>query len=360
MAKKIIYGRNTTKLTDEQHRQRIKDVHNGNIIALSSYIDTRHFVRYKCLKHNFEWNGRPNMIMGGSTSCPDCKHERRIEISSDTLDSLKEKIYNSCGNEYKVLDNEYFGHDHKMQFMHYPDDGGKPHIVISYPSRILNKKSGCPVCSGMQISKGYNDIATTDPEIASWFLNKEESYIYSKSSNKKVDFKCPTCGHISHKLINQVSRDRDIRCPICKDGILYPNKFIFNSLLQIQNKLDFLHREYQPNWCKFIYNNTTRKGIYDIYFGINNKQYIIEMDGGFHNKYNHMSGQTVEETQYIDKQKDLLAEKHNIHVVRIDSNYIGFEDRYEYLRTNIENSELKYILPLSLIDFNEANIKSPI
>lgn len=114
MVKKIIYGRNTTKLTDEQHRQRIKDVHNGNIVALSSYIDTRHFVRYKCLKHNFEWDGRPNMIMGGSTSCPDCKHERRIEISSDTLDSLKEKIYNSCGDEYKVLDNEYFGHDHKM------------------------------------------------------------------------------------------------------------------------------------------------------------------------------------------------------------------------------------------------------
>lgn len=358
MAYKITYGRNTIKLTDKQHKQRIYNAHKGNVIALSEYINNRTFVKYKCLKHNYEWDGSPSIVMSGSTGCPTCQHDRRIEYLSDTLDSLKEKIFNSCGDEYKVLDNEYLGHNHKMRFMHYPNDGGKPHIVVSYPSRILTKKSGCPVCSGMQTSKGYNDIATTDPEIASWFLNKEESYIYSKSSNKKVDFKCPTCGHISHKLINQVSRDRDIRCPICKDGISYPNKFIFNSLLQIQNKLDFLHREYQPNWCKFVYNNTTRKGIYDIYFGINNKQYIIEMDGGFHNKYNHMSGQTVEESQYIDKQKDLLAEKHNIHVVRIDSNYIGFEDRYEYLRTNIENSELKDILPLSLIDFNEANIKS--
>ena len=357
MAKKIIYGRNTTKLTDEQHRQRIKDAHHGNIVALSDYIDTRHFVRYKCIKHNFEWDGRPNMVMGGSTSCPDCQHERRIEFLSDDLQSLKEKIFNKWGNEYEVLDTEYIDHNHKMNFRHNLKDGTS-HIVYSYPGRILCENSGCPVCSGMQVSKGYNDIATTDPEIASWFTNKEETYIYAKYSNKKVDFSCPNCGHIVHKCINQVSSDRDIRCPICKDGISYPNKFIFNCLLQIKNKLDFLDREYDPDWCKFPYKDGERRGIYDIYFGINENQYIIEMDGGLHIKDNRMSGQTVEESQYIDNQKDLLAEEHNIHIIRIDSNYTGFDDRYEYLRTNIENSELKNILPLNLIDFDEANIKS--
>ena len=73
-----------------------------------------------------------------------------------------------------------------------------------------------------------------------------------QNSNKHTDFKCPVCGYIcKDKSINQVNRDMDVRCPICKDGISYPNKFIFNSLLQIKDKLDFLDSEYRPRWCKF-------------------------------------------------------------------------------------------------------------
>lgn len=356
MAKKIIYGRNTTKLTDEQHRQRIKEAHNGNIVALSDYIDTRHLVRYMCVKHNFEWDGRPNTVMGGSTSCPDCQHDRRIEFLSDTIDSVKEKIYNKWGDEYEVVDTEYHGHESKMNFIHHRKDGVS-HPIYTTVGRIMADVE-CAVCCNQQIVKGFNDIATLDPEIASWFTNKEDTYIYTCHSNKKVDFTCPTCGHQMKKSLNQVSKDRDLRCPVCKDGISYPNKFIFNSLRQIEDKLDFLEREHKPEWCRFPFKDYERQGIYDIYFGINDKLFIIEMDGGFHDKYNHMSGQTVEESHYIDSQKDLLAEKQGIHVVRIDSNYKGFEDRYEYLRTNIENSELKDILPLDLIDFDEANIKS--
>ena len=356
MAKKIIYGRNTTKLTDEQHRQRIKEAHNGNIVALSDYIDTRHLVRYMCVKHNFEWDGRPNTVMGGSTSCPDCQHDRRIEFLSDTIDSVKEKIYNKWSDEYEVVDTEYHGHESKMNFIHHRKDGVS-HPIYTTVGRIMADVE-CAVCCNQLIVKGFNDIATLDPEIASWFTNKEDTYIYTCHSNKKVDFTCPTCGHQMKKSLNQVSKDRDLRCPVCKDGISYPNKFIFNSLRQIEDKLDFLEREHKPEWCRFPFKDYERQGIYDIYFGINDKLFIIEMDGGFHDKYNHMSGQTVEESHYIDSQKDLLAEKQGIHVVRIDSNYKGFEDRYEYLRTNIENSELKDILPLDLIDFDEANIKS--
>lgn len=356
MAKKIIYGRNATKLTDEQHRQRIKEAHNGNIIALSDFVNVRTFVRYKCLKHDFEWDGRPNMVMGGSTSCSDCQHDRRIEFLSDTIESVKEKIYNKYGGEYEVVDTEYFGHEHKMNFIHHRKDGIS-HPIYTTVGRIMADVE-CAVCCNQQIVKGFNDIATLDPEIASWFTNKEDTYIYTCHSNKKVDFTCPTCGHQMKKSLNQVSADRDLRCPVCKDGISYPNKFIFNSMLQIEDKLDFLDREHQPEWCKFPFKDYERQGIYDIYFGINGKEYIVEMDGGFHDKYNHMSGQTVEESHYIDSQKDLLAEQRDIHVIRIDSNYKGFEDRYEYLRNNIENSELKDILPLDLIDFDEANIKS--
>lgn len=356
MAYKITYGENRKKLTDEVHKQRILNAFDGNVIALTPYIDTRTKVTYKCLKHDYIWEGRPNMPMHGSTGCKYCKHDRRIEILSDTLDSVKQKIYDKYGDEYEITDTEYWGHEYKMNFIHHLPDGSF-HTLVSLPSRIL-ADSGCPVCSGMQISKGFNDIATTDPEIASWFVNEEETFIYSKHSNVKVNFKCPTCGHILNKSLNQVSKDRDIRCPICKDGISYPNKFIFNSLLQIEDKLNVLKREYRPDWCKFTYKGTERRGIYDIYFEINNKAYIVEMDGGFHKKYNNMNGQTIADSQYIDSRKDFLAIEHGIEIIRIDCCYNNYDDRFEYIMKNINNSIIPSIVPIELIDFEDANRKS--
>lgn len=356
MVQKIRYGRNTTKLTNEQHLQRIKEAHNGNVVSLTDYVNNRNFVRYKCLKHNFEWNGRPSAVMAGSTGCPDCQHERRLENINNKLDYVKEEIRLKYGDEYELIDSKYNGYKNKMNFIHHVKDG-RSHILSSSISRVMSD-SACPVCSGKQVAKGFNDIATLDPEIASWFANKEETYIYTCNSNVKIEFICPTCKHHMVKNLNQISKDRDLRCPICKDGISYPNKFIFNSLLQIVDKLDFLDREYNPDWCEFTYKDNTRKGIYDIYFGINGKQYIIEMDGSFHNKDNQMSGQTVEESRYIDYQKDLLAKEHNINVIRINSDYIDIKNRYEYIRENVRTSELKNILPLHLIDFDKSDIKS--
>lgn len=348
---------NSRGLTQEEYSQKIYNLYGDNITVLGEYRTNDIKLLHRCNIHNHEWETLPRTLLSGINSCKFCSGRMRSNGKQRTLEDLKDKIRLQYGDEYEVLDEEYIDGKHKMNFMHNPE-GGKSHKVISYPGRILNKKSGCPVCAGSQISKGYNDIATTDPEIASWFLNKEETYIYAKSSNTKVDFKCPICGHIVHKLINQVSRDRNIRCPVCKDGISYPNKFIFNSLLQIKDKLDFLYREYKPNWCRFELKNKTRTGIYDIYLGINNKQYIIEMDGGFHEKVHSKDKyNTLEDIKYIDSMKDKLAIEHNIEMIRIDCIYENC-DRYDYVLNNILNSRLSEILPLDLINFNEANIKS--
>lgn len=344
------------RLTDEEYKKRINEIFDGNIIPVGNYTNQRTKFLHKCLKHNYEFMGYPAALKSGQTGCKYCTGENRGQGHMDTIESIKEKLFEKYGDEYELVDTEYLGHEHKMNFIHHLKDG-RSHTLYSTIGRVMSDCK-CVVCHGKQVAKGFNDIATLDPEIASWFANKEETYIYTCHSNVKIEFICPTCGHQMKKSLNQVSKDRDLRCPVCKDGISYPNKFIFNSLRQIEDRLDFLDRELQPEWCKFPFKDYERQGIYDIYFGINDKEYIVEMDGGFHDKYNHMSGQTVEESHYIDEQKDLLAESQGIHVIRIDSNYKGFEDRYEYLKTNIENSELKDILPLDLIDFEEANIKS--
>lgn len=82
------------------------------------------------------------------------------------------------------------------------------------------------------------------------------------------------------------------------------------------------------------------------------------MDGALHYKDNNLSDLTIEEAQYVDTQKDMLAISNNISMIRIDCNYTSREDRYEYIKQSIFNSVLTEILPLNLVDFDEANRKS--
>ena len=344
------------KLTDEEYKRRIDEIFDGNIVPLGEYINQRTKFPHKCLKHNNKFLGYPAALKSGQTGCKYCTGENRGQGHMDTIESIKERLFEKYGDEYELVDTEYFGHEHKMNFIHHLKDG-RSHTLYSTIGRVM-ADCKCVVCHGKQVVKGFNDIATLDPEIASWFANKEETYIYTCHSNVKIEFICPTCGHHLKKSLNQVSKDRDVRCPVCKDGISYPNKLMYNIMLQIKDRLDFLDREYQPEWCKFPFRDYERQGIYDIYFGINGQQYIIEMDGALHYKDSKLSDLTIEESQYIDKQKDKLAINNNILIIRIDCNYIGLEDRYEYIKKNICSSILKDILPLHLIDFDEANRKS--
>ena len=345
------------KLTDEEYKRRIYDLYGDDISVLEPYVNQRTKILHRCNIHNFEWMGRTRQMAEGHNGCIYCSSEKRSQGLTQNIEKVKEKLKRVCGDEFTLNDdNEYLGHNEKMYFTHHLSNGTS-HTVYSKPDRIYNHK--CPVCSGLQVCVGFNDIWTTNPDLGNLLANPDDGFKYMQNSNKHTDFKCPVCGYIcKDKSINQVNRDMDVRCPICKDGISYPNKFIFNSLLQIKDKLDFLDREYRPKWCKFELKEKIRTGVYDIYLGINNKEYIIEMDGGFHEKlHSKEKYYTLEDIKYIDSMKDKLAIEHNIEMIRIDCSY-DYHDRYKYILRNILNSKLSEILPLELIDFEEANIKS--
>ena len=345
------------KLTNEEYKRRIYDLYGDDISVLEPYVNQRTKILHRCNIHNFEWMGRTRQMAEGHNGCIYCSSEKRSKGLTQNIEKVKEKLKRVCGDEFTLNDdNEYLGHNEKMYFTHHLSNGTS-HTVYSKPDRIYNHK--CPVCSGLQVCVGFNDIWTTNPDLGNLLANPDDGFKYMQNSNKHTDFKCPVCGYIcKDKSINQVNRDMDVRCPICKDGISYPNKFMFNSLLQIKDKLDFLDREYRPKWCKFELKEKIRTGVYDIYLGINNKEYIIEMDGGFHEKlHSKEKYYTLEDIKYIDSMKDKLAIEHNIEMIRIDCSY-DYHDRYKYILRNILNSKLSEILPLELIDFEEANIKS--
>ena len=188
---------------------------------------------------------------------------------------------------------------------------------------LINKGANCQVCSNRIVVKDINSIYKTHNHLVKYFKNIEDSYIYSYCSNKSVKLKCPYCG---------------------SDKISYPEKFIKTLLFQLNINFE---TEYSPDWIK--------PKRYDFY--LPDYTLIIEMDGGFHYTYNNRSGQTAEKSKEIDNYKDKLAYEHGLCIIRIDCNY-EHNDRFEYIKNNVLNSELINIFDLNNINWNVVEEKS--
>ena len=56
-------GSKTMKLTDEEYKQRLYEVHNGNIESLEPYVNMHTKILHRCNKHNYEWKALPHRIV---------------------------------------------------------------------------------------------------------------------------------------------------------------------------------------------------------------------------------------------------------------------------------------------------------
>lgn len=210
----------------------------------------------------------------------------------------------------------------------------------------LLRTSGCNVCNRSQkVIKGINDIATTDPELIKYFDNIEESYIYSRSSAKKVLCRCPICNNTKTVKIYDLTRNNGFACTNCSDNFPYTEKFMYNVLKELNiNFINQLSSKYF-NWC-----GSYR---YDFYFELNNKKYIIETHGRQHYvDMGYKYRRTLQEEQENDKNKKELALKNNI------DSYIVIDCKIsslEYIKENILKSELNNIFDLSKINWNKCD-----
>lgn len=164
-----------------------------------------------------------------------------------------------------------------------------------------NNGIGCSVCSGKIVLKGYNDIATTSPEIAKYIHPKEDAYRYTKFSSKKLTFKCDICGYERVLPISSVTRHGKFVCPVCDGcGISYPNRFMTSILFHFGIKFE--------TEKTFEWSNGKR---YDFY--IQKYNMIIEMNGQQHYVNKRTFGTTsLAEIQSNDAYKVDIAKKNGI------------------------------------------------
>lgn len=213
---------------------------------------------------------------------------------------------------------------------------------------LYNSNYGCPCCSHRVLVEGINNIPSTDPWMIPYFEGGyEEAKLYMANSNKKVTMICPDCGTTKMVRIGKLKQTQTISCS-CGDGFSFPEKFLISLLNQTGFNYEF---QKTFDWCVFNnpYKNKIVTGRYDFY--IESLNLIIETDGGWHKSDNSLSGQSKEESLYIDSEKDRLASMNGISVIRLDCSISS----KNYILNSLKYSELNHYLDLSNINFEECN-----
>lgn len=106
--------------------------------------------------------------------------------------------------------------------------------VATIYSRVAGNK--CPFCSNQKVLKGYNDLATTNPDLATQAYGWDPATL-TAVSGKKRDWQCAN-GHVWSDTPAHRSYGRN--CPICA------NKKILAGYNDLASQRDDIAREWHP------------------------------------------------------------------------------------------------------------------
>ncbi|MBE6527899.1 MAG: hypothetical protein E7Z64_01835 [Thermoplasmata archaeon] len=164
--------------------------------------------------------------------CPVCSGNR-LEIGYNDLETR----YPSIAKEWDTKRNsisakEIFPGTVKKYWWICP----KGHSYQASPNKRTSDNTACPYCSNHKLMKGFNDLATTNPELLKeWDYEKNEGLDpgdTSKGSSKKVWWICPKGHSYYSRISNRAILHRG--CPICNGKQILPG---YNDLATIRPDL---------------------------------------------------------------------------------------------------------------------------
>ena len=198
----------------------------------------------------------------------------------------------------------------------------------SYESTTARKTEGqgCPYCSNHKVLKGYNDLATTHPDLAKeWHPTKNGSLKPTDivaGSGEAIWWKCPKGHYYKAKACDRTARHQG--CPKCKEGnqTSFPEQAIYYYIKQIFPDAINRYRE--------IFDNGMELDIF-----IPSKKVAIEYDGSFYHK--------KERSLKREKIKYNVCQKHKIKLIRIcakdNSDVFNFTSDYTFIEKTLDDSD---------------------
>lgn len=180
----------------------------------------------------------------------------------------------------------------------------------------------------------FNCLATKRPDLIKYFIDISETNKLTPGSNRKIELRCPDCGHKKFMKINALSI-RGFSCNFCSDGVSLPEKFILTLLKALNFNFE---TQFQPTW--------SMKKRYDFY--VLDFNLIIEAHGNQHynSGFTDIDGaMTLEQQKKNDELKRKNAKNNGFEYVEIDCRRSSFA----WLRDNTAEQLSKYF------DFSEVD-----
>jgi uncharacterized Zn-finger protein len=181
---------------------------------------------WRCQK-NHEYEAPIHQRALGNSGCPYCSGQKTLTGFNDVETLFPAVALEADGWNPK----EFVASSHKVV-------SWKCNLGHRWNARIFSRVKnglGCPICAGKQVLVGFNDLATTHPEIASQ-ANGWDPTTVSKGHSTKVSWICSS-EHIWSARPS--TRTSGFGCPSCAASGFDPND---------DGYLYFIHH---PNWIMY-------------------------------------------------------------------------------------------------------------
>lgn len=164
-------------------------------------------------KYGHEWTATVKSRAISGTGCPYCSHNKVLEG------------FNDLASQRPLIASEWSERNYPL----------KPDMVTVFANRkvwwkcrkghewntLISTRSGgsqCPYCSGQLLLKGFNDFATTHPQLAQEWSDRNLPLtpdMINEKSRRNVWWKCRECGYEWQSVV--YARVKGTVCPVCAD-----------------------------------------------------------------------------------------------------------------------------------------------
>lgn len=134
-------------------------------------------------------------VSNGTTGCPICAGKKIIPGIND-LATKRPEVAVMWSSKNKISASEVAARSGKSAFFKCCDCGQEFKADINNIVRfVINGSTGCPVCRGLKVVPGINDLATKCPKAAAMWSNKNERSAMEVTAGSQRDalFVCPDC-----------------------------------------------------------------------------------------------------------------------------------------------------------------------
>lgn len=170
------------------------------------------FVWFTCKKGHSYQQSMNSHIRGNG--CPVCSNQKVLKGYNDLETVSPELLKDWDYDNNTIKPSEIVSKSNKKVYW----KCNKGHSYLASPYE-RSKGRNCSICSGKQVLKGYNDLLSQNPDLASewdYKLNEKGPDEYTTGSDKKVYWHCNKCGCSFKRSIKERNQsNRPCGCPIC-------------------------------------------------------------------------------------------------------------------------------------------------